>query len=89
MQDNKTPEQIAATRAARAKWQREYRAKHPDGNNKTMTPDQITAAREARAKWAREYRKKHPEKNKEAIARYWARRAAREAAQEEQASAEA
>lgn len=53
-------------------------------SNTELTPEQITAAKAARAKWAREYRKKHPEKNREACARYWARRAARE-----QAAAEA
>lgn len=45
---------------------------------KELTPEQIAAAKAARAKWAREYRAKHPEKNKEAIRRYWARRAERE-----------
>lgn len=51
-----------------------------DRNNKELTPEQIEATKAARAKWAREYRAKHPEKNKEYIARYWARRAAREQA---------
>lgn len=44
-------------------------------SNTELTPEQIAAARAARARWAREYRKKHPEKNREAIARYWARKA--------------
>lgn len=43
--------------------------------HKELTPEQIAAAKAARAQYAREYRAKHPEKNKQAIARYWARKA--------------
>lgn len=46
--------------------------------DKELTPEQIAAAKAARAKWAREYRAKNPEKNKEAIRRYWARKAEQE-----------
>ena len=41
------------------------------------------AARAARREYQREYRKKHPEKTREANRRYWAKRAARLAAERE------
>ena len=40
-------------------------------------------AKEARRAYYREYRAKHPEKVREQNRRYWARRAAREAAERE------
>lgn len=43
-----------------------------------LTPAEKEAARLARNQYMREYRRKHPEKNKQAIARYWARRAEKE-----------
>lgn len=46
-------------------------------NDAVLTDEQIRSARAARAAYAREYRRKNPQKNREAILRYWAKRAAR------------
>ena len=44
-----------------------------------LTPEQIAAAKAEHARWAREYRARYPERNRNAIRRYWARRAEQEA----------
>lgn len=45
-----------------------------------MTDEEIKLAKEAQRRWAREYRQAHPEKHREAIQRYWLKRALREQA---------
>lgn len=45
-------------------------------DKRELTQEEMEAARRAKAQYARDYRRKYPEKNKQAIARYWAKRAA-------------
>lgn len=40
-----------------------------------LTEEQLAAARKARAEWSRKYRQENPNANKEAIARYWLKKA--------------
>ena len=44
-------------------------------NNAKLTEAEQMQIREARAAYMREYRRLHPQKNREAIDRYWLRRA--------------